>query len=489
MKLLVIGFDGIDQKVLDRGWTPKMKSLSDAGFHADLYEDMLSRGWSTIAFGHNAIKTGALYERPAMGGGHGWTESFSIEAIPGLGTEIVPFWDIANQSGLKVGIMNVPTTFPAPVVDGFFVSGGGGGGPVSENATPAQVHPLEVLDTLGEHGYVVDRRFESLFGEYSAFNPSEAFDLLADMVERRVKAFSDLSLKYSIDVGFIAFKSTVGAETLVLQELEKQLLKRDDVNQEIIKAAESYYRRLDAVIGDLIDGCSPTETIIVSDHSTVVRKASVNPNTFLSNEGYQPRVSKGAPTAARVFYDLIRAARHLIPMSIRVRLKQNKSIRSKYESMTPFNASDARAFCMAHSNGAHGIYINDVSRFGGPVAVEDIPTLAAEIAAKFEADEQSCAHGFKAYVKSFGPGKANSQFPDIVLDLPDGYQTSIRGKPFVELTPLKKRRLSLHDLAKDLRLTAKGHKPLALSVNSPWGETTGDLRTVYKKIVNIIEGL
>lgn len=491
MKLLIIGLDGIDRSVLERGWTPHLEALSKSGHHLQLYEDLLSRGWSEIMLGKHAHQTGALYERPTMGGAHGWTESFKMSDVPGLGISVRPFWEIANKRGLRVGIMNVPTTFPAPPVDGFFVSGGGGGGPASEAPEASQVYPPELRDQLVEQGYIVDRRFDTLFGERGAFEPKEAFSLLIDMIETRIRQFDKLVVSYDIDFGFLAFKSSVSAEAMILQEIEKMAGNRDDANELLLQAGRDYYVALDAGLAQLIEETKPEEVLIVSDHSTTVRTAQVNPNAFLAEAGYQG--GSGSLTKkqkGRFLYDISRKARHFIPLKLRAKLKKSKAIRSKFESMTPFDSKSAVAFCMAHSNGAHGIYINDRERFGGPVDPSEISKLTDEIVAKFEAHRDSVSNGFRASAKPPGKGRQHDQFPDVVLDLPDGFHTSTRGKTFVELTPLPVQTLSLKDLAKDLRLTAKGHIPLALSVKSPWcsaAKTQPDLRAVYQQAIAIIE--
>jgi predicted AlkP superfamily phosphohydrolase/phosphomutase len=134
MKLLTIGMDGVHADTFNRGWTPFIKSLIDGGHGLTLHEDLISRGWSEIMFGKHAYDTGALYEGPLMASSPKWSDKFKLEDVPAIGVDTKPIWQVLNERGYRVGIMNIPTTFPAPKVDGFFVSGGGGGGPVSKEA-------------------------------------------------------------------------------------------------------------------------------------------------------------------------------------------------------------------------------------------------------------------------------------------------------------------------------------------------------------------
>ena len=171
MKLLTIGMDGVHADTFNRGWTPFIKSLIDRGHGLTLHEDLISRGWSEIMLGKHAYDTGALYEGPLMGGSLKWSDKFKLEDVPALGVDIKPIWQVLNERGYRVGIMNIPTTFPAPKVDGFFVSGGGGGGPISKEASPYQCHPTELVTELNDGGYIVDQRNETLLGEAGLYDP------------------------------------------------------------------------------------------------------------------------------------------------------------------------------------------------------------------------------------------------------------------------------------------------------------------------------
>jgi predicted AlkP superfamily phosphohydrolase/phosphomutase len=155
LKILVIGMDGVGIDTFIRGWTPYLASLIDSGTMVKLKEDLLSRGWLEIVTGQHAIKTGALYEGPVADGTLTWTDSFKLEDIPNLGIQVKPIWQVLNERGYKVGIMNIPTTYPAPKVDGFFISGGGGGGSISQEIAEEQCQPDGLMHIL--HGLRVYR--------------------------------------------------------------------------------------------------------------------------------------------------------------------------------------------------------------------------------------------------------------------------------------------------------------------------------------------
>src|SRR5690606_28386692 len=137
-------------------------------------------------------------------------------------------------------------------VDGFFVSGGGGGGPISQSAVSEQCFPPETSKFLNGMDYIVDERRPSLLSEKGLYEPAAFFDRLDVMNERRTKAFINLAKKYDIDFGFVVFKSsTVTVETMLPAELEKAQSSASSANHDFIKAAESFYRKLDEKIKNI----------------------------------------------------------------------------------------------------------------------------------------------------------------------------------------------------------------------------------------------
>lgn len=485
MKLLIIGMDGVSYDTFERGWTPFISSLVGRGERLSVEEDLISRGWSEISTGEHGIHTGALYERPTLGRTYGWTESFKLSDIPGLGEKIKPFWQVVNDFGYKVGVMNVPTTYPAPNVDGFFVSGGGGGGPVNQMPTIEQCSDKDVYDFILSNGYIVDERFGSLLGEKKLYEVDRFINRLEEKVVKRASAFLSLSLARDIQCGFLVFKSaTVAAESIVLPEIKK-LKSGGPANQDLIDGVERLYRTLDDQIKMLVNKFPQANILLVSDHSTVNKVADVNLNVLLRDGGFQ-RVS-----ASRGFvYRLVRSIKHLVPYRIKAMLKSRAGVKRAYESMVTFDAKETVAFSMSLSNGVHGIYINDMDRFGGPVGGEKVGETASNIASYLNGERRFIEEGFVAeVVNKYGAGIESNQYPDIVVKMPDGYQTSALGKEFITPYKFLEKKLTLRELENDMSATMKGRTPLAVSINGAWevgAERRKDLTAVYYHIVNVM---
>lgn len=106
LKLLYIGFDGLDPDLLPA---------------IDGFE--IVRSFSPVPItgpAWTSLNTGLSVEN------HGLSESWG-RAKPGSKTFMdmrdIFFWDYLNDAGLKCGVMNVPITWPPKVIDGWMVSG------------------------------------------------------------------------------------------------------------------------------------------------------------------------------------------------------------------------------------------------------------------------------------------------------------------------------------------------------------------------------
>src|SRR5437899_998459 len=120
MRVLVIGLDGASpvliQKWIDK--LPNIKRLSESGVHGVLQSVVPPASvpaWQCFATGKNPAKIGlfgfATISRDKR--------LIKRQAGPDLGC----LWDLSSQEGLKVGVFNVPGTYPAYPLNGFMVCG------------------------------------------------------------------------------------------------------------------------------------------------------------------------------------------------------------------------------------------------------------------------------------------------------------------------------------------------------------------------------
>lgn len=458
MKVLLVGMDGAHLDIFNRGWTPFISKFMEKGSQFNIKNDLYSRGWLEIATGRHASITGAMYDNPKMNGTHEWNLKFSINDIPGIGVDIKPLWQVLNENGYRVGVMNLPTVFPSPEVDGFFVSGGGGGAPVVEQAIPELCYPDEILEILERNNYIVDERTVQLVVDKKLDTPNLIMNELASKNSKRTKSFIELANKYNIDFGFLIYKtSSVTAETLVVSEWKKVLNLEKDIDNETINALKDYYQKFDNEIKKLHEKFPEAEIIFTSDHGTIARTHTVNLNIFLQKNKFQQ-----INTSKDVKKVIVEKLKKIIPFSIKVKLQKISSIKKAVDTVSNFDNENTLAFCHTKNDWTHGIYINDEKRFGGPVKTNDIERIKKEIINTFNSNSEAQSHTLKAYSIKENIKNPVEFFPDILVDLPSGYLSNNDSNAFIKEF---NRPTDVSSLASILRgdiISIKSHEPLAI---------------------------
>lgn len=480
--------DGCHEEVFKRGWTPFTTDLLSSFRHLNIANDLLSRGWLEISLGQHASVTNALYDYPKADGSLNWSTEFSMPQVPGLGDSVKTLWQRLNEMGHSVGVVNVPTTFPAPEVNGFFVSGGGGGAPVTEAPTPELCYPDEILPLLLDLGYIVDDRLYQLVVEKKLNTARKILDRLAYKNEKRTDSFIALNKKHNVDFGLIVFKTaSVVAETLLNAEYCRR---RSDQNQPDAKmegAAREYYQRFDNQIEKLRKEYPDAEFVFVSDHGTIARTHTVNPNILLQDHGLQ-KVEKGRDLVK----SLISLIKSIVPFSVKHLLKKSPAKRLKAAGGTNFNPAETLAFCKTTGDWSHGIYINDAKRFGGPVAEDKIVETRNNIVELINSNALAKKHGIQARTLSHANETVLDYFPDIQLTLPNGYLTFDQGSKFISEYHPPICQSSLAAVMRGDITSIKSHSPLAFFSSAAcekFNDTqmTGDLTVVYDRIIDMFE--
>ncbi len=458
MKVLLVGMDGAHIDVFKRGWTPFISSLIEKGNQFNIKNDLISRGWLEIATGKHASITGAMYDNPKIDGTHAWNYKFSLNDIPAINKDVKPIWQVLNEEGYRVGVMNLPTVFPAPKVDGFFVSGGGGGAPVVEQAIAELCYPDEILHILERNDYIVDERTVQLVVDKKLNTPDLIMSELACKNTKRTKSFIELAKKYDIDFGFVIYKtSSVTAETLVVPEWKKYINGENNIDNETIEALKSYYKKFDEEIKRLYEKFPNVEIIFTSDHGTIARTHTVNLNKFLQNNGYQ--FTKASNNIRKL---VIEKLKKIIPFSLKVQLQKISTIKQSVGTVSIFDTENSLAFSHTKNDWTHGIFINDEDRFGGPVDSKNINKIKNEIIEKFNAQSEVKEHKLHAYSIKEDMKNSVDFFPDIIIDLPSGYLTNNASESFIREFERPKGISSLSSILRGDIISIKSHEPIAV---------------------------
>lgn len=484
MKVLLVGMDGAHIGVFKRRWTPFVSSLIEKGNQLNLRNDLISRGWSEIATGQHASTTGAMYDNPKMNGAYEWNLRFNINDIPGINESVKPIWRVLNENGYRVGIMNLPTIIPSPAVDGFFVSGGGGGAPVVEKAIPELCYPKSILATLDKNDYIVDERMVQLVVEKKLDTPELIFNELANKNSKRTTSFIELAKDNNVDFGFVVYKtSSVTAETILVPELKKDVDQEKSVDNETIKALKNYYRKFDSEVKRLYEAFPESKIIFVSDHGTIARTHTVNLNIFFQKNKYQ-----NVKVRFSLYKLAIEKLKKILPFSLKVKLQKFTSLKNTVDAVAVFDTTSSIAFSHTKNDWNHGIYINDSERFGGPVDSKYIEKTKVEIIEAFNTHPEVIKHNLQAYSIKENLKKPVEYFPDILVDLPSGYLTNNDSNKFIERFNRPEGITSLSSVLRGDIFSVKSHEPLAVDCSNTFDTEADfyngrDLTAVYDLVI------
>jgi predicted AlkP superfamily phosphohydrolase/phosphomutase len=143
MKIVVLGFDGVEPTLLDRlideGKLPGFNDLRKEGIYSQLDSSVIpisAMAWNSFATGVNPGKHG-VYDFVTRSG----ADSTEFDLTTSRNRQAPTMWDYFNTVDRRVGIVGMPVTYPVDDFDGFMISG---------YPTPAREHsfwPPELEDT------------------------------------------------------------------------------------------------------------------------------------------------------------------------------------------------------------------------------------------------------------------------------------------------------------------------------------------------------
>ncbi len=198
-----------------------------------------------------------------------------------------PFWQYLNQYGVRVGLVNIPFTYPPQPMDGFWVAGFGTPNTVSNAASPPDV--LTWLKTT-----------------FPNFEPVVEPDILkyappADIfqAERTHQAtFTDV-------VSQLVARQPVDVLVINLMLLDHANHKMPDMSM-----VEQAIRDTDADIGQLMAAFQPDNVMLISDHGSRRVKGDFLLHVWLRDHGYTTQFTRSAEDRRAVLNWIIRQWLH-----------------------------------------------------------------------------------------------------------------------------------------------------------------------------------
>jgi predicted AlkP superfamily phosphohydrolase/phosphomutase len=277
-KVMIIGLDGVPLDIIQRwaesGHLPTLRRLMDTGTTGHLRSTIpptSGPSWSSFVTGMNPGKTGIydfLYRQ------EGTYHFPPVNASLRGGTTM---WRYLNDAGYRVGVLNIPMSYPVEQVDGFMISGW----LTPYNATD-YIYPPDLAGEL-----------EREVGNYRIY-PTETFTenrresffkASYDLLEMRTRTALYLARTRSWDVFMTVFFDTDRFLHQLWHYLDSEHPWRTD-GEDRESFVRDYFRKVDESLARLLEHADEeTLVIILSDHGMGKANNFIVLNNWLLDTG------------------------------------------------------------------------------------------------------------------------------------------------------------------------------------------------------------
>ncbi len=422
-KLVLIGLDGATFRVLhplvDAGVMPTLARFLQKGAWGTLlstHPPVTCPAWPTMFTGVNPGKHGVFSFscRDSISGRLRMTTSGDVAAEK--------IWNIIGNAGKRVGVINVPITFPAESVNGVMLTGY-----ISPENSPYVTWPTSLKQELHSKFSELSLNWEVLGHRPSKQRKREQhISKINELMTLRCRQFDYIISQNEFDFCFLVHEYTDRINHLFYHLLDPACeTHRLPESQTMLKLLHDGLHRLDASLARLVDRFGDDSNyILVSDHGFDAVNDWVYVNNLLAQHGLL--ALKGLRTWADV------VTRHLhIPKSVGswLGLEKHKAGNWPDPSRAPL-VDYARTKAFAGPQLEHGIYVNLKGRYPNGIVEpgNEYEKVRREIIKVLSASTDS--HTGKRVFEGVwsreeiynGPYIENA--PDVIYELAPGYMVS-----------------------------------------------------------------
>lgn len=284
-KVLVVGLDGATLDLVrpwvEAGQLPHLARLMSEGAYGQLRSTLppiTAPAWTSFMTGKNIGKHGLvdfIMRKP------GTQELLIVNAKSRDGE---PLWKILSASGKKVGVVNVPMTYPPEEVNGFLVSGMD-----TPTLDKGFTYPLRLKTELlnrvpnyrieaGGHNLIRGRR-----RDYPGF-----ISEMLNTEEARFAATHYLMDKHPWDFFMVVFRATDRAQHWFWKHLDPLHPRREPGDEKYAEAILQAYQQADRFLGHFMSRLGDdTVLLVMSDHGAApAGERVIYLNTWLRDQGF-----------------------------------------------------------------------------------------------------------------------------------------------------------------------------------------------------------
>lgn len=423
-KTLIIGLDGatfdIINPLIASGKLPNISRLINEGSYGVLQSSLppLSpTAWSSFMTGTNPAKHGILdfFSRQP--------DSYMAKFNNATSRREKTFWAIAGEHNRKVGIINVPATYPPDKVNGFMISG-------MDTPGTAQnyIYPPELEEELKREvgGY----KLEEINLRTTGDNSESWLKKLYDTLENRFVVTKYLMQKHDWDLFVVVFESTDRIQHSCWEDEKPPKPPAGSKKKGNRQLVNEVYEKVDHKLGALLDSLDEEVLVVVlSDHGFGPVNHAVRLNFWLARQG--DLHFKLAPHGIK--YSLDRAKvrvkelfRHRIYRNFKKITDPNAEVHkiNKRDLLPNVDWGNTKAYCLG---GTGNIFINLKGREPAGIVEpgEEYESVVDELIEKLKGftDPLTGNNVFSHVYKrnEVYKGKLIEEAPDILLDWAYGY--------------------------------------------------------------------
>ena len=364
-KVFILGIDGGSLKLIEQ-WQdelPNFREIMKNGVYGELESTIppiTCPAWPCMFTGKNPAELG-IYDFVGLSleGGYKSTLHNSLDYFP------YSLWRILSDSGKKVGLFNVPITYPPPRVNGFSVSGLLTPFPGTTRAQYTYPPSLRRALEKAVSGYEIEAVVDLTMGGKEKQHIA-TFD---EMLSKKLKAAKYLVANFDWDLFICVFTVLDRIQHYFWHHMDETHPRHTtDQYQTVVK---DFYKKVDQAMGELFS-MLPAETniLIDSDHGFQALHGRFLVNKWLEKNGLlyfnkSPSLEKKSLQALKSLFlsisnpTLIRLVSKLIPQKILTRLLAHTGPRGETDDiLSSIDWSRTKAFTIGTSNRGGTIFVN-----------------------------------------------------------------------------------------------------------------------------------